>query len=299
MQINRLFEIIYLLLDKKNLTAKDLAEHFEVSTRTIYRDVETLSSAGIPIYMSKGKGGGINLLPDYVLNKAVITEKEREEILSSLHAIGEVTLEETNTALDKLSALFGETSTDWVEVDFNLWSDGKKEAELYRNIKNAILRRHIVMFSYASAKGERMTRTVEPMKLIFKGMAWYLYGYCRFRQDYRYFKLKRIRDFVITEDRFQRENVLPVLGNDYQTKPSKSIQVKLKFSQEVAYRVYDEYEEYTRLEDGSFLVEVNFNDRDYLIEYVLAFGGSCVVLEPAELRQQISEKIKRLMEQYQ
>lgn len=93
MQIHRLFQIVYILLDRKIVTAKELADYFEVSTRTIYRDVETLSGAGIPVYMNKGKGGGITLLPEFVLNKAVITEKEKEEILSSLNAIGAVSLE--------------------------------------------------------------------------------------------------------------------------------------------------------------------------------------------------------------
>lgn len=87
MQINRLFEIVYILLDKKRVTSRELAERFEVSSRTIYRDIETLSAAGIPVYMSKGKGGGISLLPDFVLNKAVITDEEKEEILSSLKAV--------------------------------------------------------------------------------------------------------------------------------------------------------------------------------------------------------------------
>ena len=114
MQINRLFEVVYILLDKKTVTAKELAERFEVSSRTIYRDIETLSSAGIPVYMSKGKGGGISLLPDFVLNKAVLTDEEKEDILSSLKAVKAVNLSKTDTALKKLSSLFGESNTDWI-----------------------------------------------------------------------------------------------------------------------------------------------------------------------------------------
>lgn len=80
MQINRLFEIVYILLEKEKVTARELAERFEVSTRTVYRDIEALSCAGIPVYMSKGKGGGVSLLPGFTLNKAVITEGEKAEI---------------------------------------------------------------------------------------------------------------------------------------------------------------------------------------------------------------------------
>jgi len=101
MQINRLFEMVYLLLNKKSMTAGELARHFEVSPRTIYRDVELLSSAGIPIYMTKGKGGGISLLPDFVLNKAVLTDGEKSDILAALHAVEAVNLEQTNTAVEE------------------------------------------------------------------------------------------------------------------------------------------------------------------------------------------------------
>ena len=108
MQINRLFEIIYILLDKKIITSKQLAERFEVSQRTIYRDIETLSSAGIPVYMSKGKGGGISILPEFVLNKAILTDNDKMEILSSLKAVNSVNFsdEDTDTVIKKLNNLF-------------------------------------------------------------------------------------------------------------------------------------------------------------------------------------------------
>ena len=188
MQINRLFEIVYLLLDKKQVTAKELADHFEVSARTIYRDVENLSAAGIPIYMTKGKGGGISLLPEFVLNKTVLTEKERADILSSLKAVQVVSLSEAGTALDKLGNLFGNTEADWIEVDFGFWGDGEKEADSFAILKKAILQKHIVEFWYMAADGDRKLRRVEPLKLAFKGSNWYLYAYCRERKNYRFFK---------------------------------------------------------------------------------------------------------------
>ena len=177
MQITRLFEIIYLLLEKKQMTAKKLAEHFEVSTRTIYRDVEILSGSGIPIYMSKGKGGGISLLPEYVLNKTVITETERADILSSLKAVQAVSLSEAGTALDKLGSLFGNAGTDWLEVDFGFWGDGKKEADTFEMLKRAIFDKCVAEFWYVATGTERKLRKVEPLKLIFKGSNWYLYGH--------------------------------------------------------------------------------------------------------------------------
>ena len=203
MQINRLFEMVYLLLNKKSMTAGELATHFEVSPRTIYRDVELLSSAGIPIYMTKGKGGGISLLPDFVLNKTVLTDGEKSDILAALHAVDAVNLEQTNTAVQKLSSLFGNTSADWVEVDFSGWANADEEAQLFSLLKSAILGKKKVAFQYHSSEGSTQ-RTAEPMKLCFKGQSWYLYAFCTVRQDYRFFKLRRMKELKLLDERFER-----------------------------------------------------------------------------------------------
>lgn len=125
---------------------------FEVSPRTIYRDVELLSSAGIPIYMTKSKGGGISLLSDFVLNKTVLTDNERLDILSALHAVEAVSLEQTNTAVQKLSSLFGNTNADWIEVDFSGWANADEEAQFFGTLKAAIIKKKRVEFHYHSSK---------------------------------------------------------------------------------------------------------------------------------------------------
>jgi predicted DNA-binding transcriptional regulator YafY len=298
MQIHRLFEIVYILLDRKIVTAKELADYFEVSPRTIYRDVETLSGAGIPVYMNKGKGGGITLLPEFVLNKAVITEKEKEEILSSLNAIGAVSLEESNTALKKLETLFGTKEANWIEVDFGFWADGEKEAELFQTIKEAILSKKVIRFRYANAKGEEITRQVEPLKLVFKGICWYLYGFCQMRQDYRFFKLKRVQELAVTEESFCRYCPETVLPKESNPTVRKIIKVKLKMDKAVAYRVYDDFKNYQSLEDGSILVEGEFWEDEWLVQSILSYGEYCQVLEPEELRQKVKQKLMRILEQY-
>ncbi len=153
MQINRLFEIVYILLEKEKVTARELAERFEVSARTIYRDIETLSGAGIPIYMSKGKGGGVSLLPGFTLNKAVITEGEKAEILSALKALDAVKPEEKTTALRKMGSLLGESGYDWIEVDFGIWSDRKREETLFNDIKRQSLKKGSFVFPMPTLKG--------------------------------------------------------------------------------------------------------------------------------------------------
>lgn len=298
MQIHRLFQIVYILLDRKIVTAKELADYFEVSARTIYRDVETLSGAGIPVYMNKGKGGGITLLPEFVLNKSVITEKEKEEILSSLNAIGAVSLEEDSTALKKLETLFGGTDTNWIEVDFGFWADGEKEATLFGTLKEAILRKKVIQFRYANAKGEEQSRQVEPLKLVFKGTCWYLYGFCKMRQEYRFFKLKRIQELKVTAETFCRYCPETVLKKESNITFRKMLNVKLQIDKAVAYRVYDDFENYQQLEDGSFLVEGEFLENEWLINGILSYGKYCKVLEPAELRRKVKAEMEGILEGY-
>ncbi len=297
MQINRLFEIIYILLGKKTVTSKELAERFEVSTRTIYRDIETLSSAGIPVYMSKGKGGGISLLPDFVLNKAVITDEEKEDILSSLKAVNAVNLSKTDTALKKLSSLFGESNTDWIEVDFSSWANAQNETETFNTIKSAILGKRVVSFSYASVKGQRTTREVEPLKLCFKSGAWYLYGYCKSRADFRFFKLRRIRELCVSEQNFQRKSPKQIFSNE-NVFQEEYVKLKLKLSAKVAYRVYDEFDRYEQQEDGSFIAEINYPKGEWIFYYITTFGSQCEVLEPKDVRIDVKAELQNTLNHY-
>lgn len=298
MQINRLFEIVYILLEREKVTARQLAEHFEVSPRTVYRDIEILSGAGIPVYMSKGKGGGIFLLSDFVLNKAVITEKEKAEILSALKAVDAVKPGEKTAVLRKLGSLFGESGYDWIEVDFGSWSAGNKEETLFNDIKDGIINQKVIRFSYANAKGKTSEREVEPLKLCFKGEAWYLYAWCREHGEERFFKLKRIRKLRLTEETFQRvcrETILKKQQKNYQ---AETVSLKLKIAKEAAYRVYDEFENYEELHDGSFLVEISFPKGEWLFYYLVSFGPALEVLEPVEVREQLRRELERMLEKY-
>ncbi len=298
MQINRLFEIIYILLEKEKVTARELAERFEVSTRTVYRDIEALSGAGIPVYMSKGKGGGVSLLPGFTLNKAVITEGEKAEILSALKAVDAVKPEGETAALRKLGSLFGESDYDWIEVDFGAWSDNHNEEVLFHSIKKAVIEKKVIRFSYANSKGKTSEREVEPLKLCFKGEAWYLYAWCRKHEEERFFKLKRIRKLKLTEEVFRRTCREAVLKKEPENYWTDSIQLKLKIAKEAAFRVYEEFEDYEELEDGSFLVEISFPRGEWLFYYLLGFGQAVEVLEPAEVREQLKRELEKMLEKY-
>lgn len=266
MQINRLFEMVYLLLNKESITAGELAQHFEVSSRTIYRDVELLSSAGIPIYMTKGKGGGISLLSDFVLNKAVLTDGEKSDILSALHAVEAVSLEQANSAVQKLSSLFGNTNADWVEVDFSGWA-------------------------------RSMRRTVEPMKLCFKGQSWYLYAYCTVRMDYRFFKLRRMKALEPLSEHFERPIPAKIFGGE-NVFQDDFVTITLKLSREMAYRIYDEFSQFEELSDGSFLAKLTMPKGDWVYQYLATFGEHCEILEPKDIRLQVKEKLQKTLAQY-
>lgn len=296
MQINRLFEMVYLLLNKKSMTAGELATHFEVSPRTIYRDVELLSSAGIPIYMTKGKGGGISLLPDFVLNKTVLTEGEKSDILAALHAVEAVNLEQTNTAVQKLSSLFGSTNADWVEVDFSGWANADEEAQLFSQLKTAILRKKKVAFQYHSSE-DSTQRTVEPMKLCFKGQGWYLYAFCTVRQDDRFFKLRRMKELELLDEPFERAAPAKIFDGD-KIFQDDFVTITLKLSKKMAYRVYDEFSQYKTLPDGDFIAQLTMPRGDWVYHYLATFGEHCEIIEPADIRLQIKEKLQKTLAQY-
>lgn len=298
MQINRLFEIIYLLTDHKTMTASALAERFEVSTRTIYRDVETLSAAGIPIYMHKGKGGGISLLDHFILDKAVLTEEEKSDLITSLKAIDRLHLLKSDTALHKVGSLLGETQTDWIEIDFTSWNNSGKETVLFELLKKAIINRQAVSFTYANSKGEQQERTVEPLKLYFRGMSHYLYAYCTLRGDYRYFKLNRIKNIQPLENFFERSIPQDAFKAPQTKQQKKQVHLVLKIAPAMAFRVYDEFNEYEACEDGSFLVQLTCPEGSWLYSYILSFGKNCVVVEPDSLREYIKNELKKSYEQY-
>lgn len=178
MQGNRLFQIIYLLLERGEMTASQLAERFEVSTRTIYRDVEALSQAGIPIYSTKGRGGGLGLLPGFVLDKSLLTKEEQNDILFALQSLQATGGTDSQEILSRLGSLFGDSAANWIDVDFSSWGSGPVERERFALLRQAIVGRRVLQFSYCGMSGQRTQRRVEPVKLRFKYGSWYLQGYC-------------------------------------------------------------------------------------------------------------------------
>lgn len=316
MQISRLFEIVYILLDKKSITAGELAERFEVSVRTIYRDIESLSVAGIPIYAERGKKGGIRLMDNYILNKSVLSEQEKKEILAALNGLVQ-TRAADYSALNKLTSFFGTQSADesnWVSIDFSDWS-GKKQAFL-ELLKTSILNCQVLTFSYFNSSGVQSERTVYPIQLWFKARTWYLKAFCMDKKAFRTFRLTRIRNARTTGDTFKREELsseVHLTATQTHQKDTTAtgtagyseiiqgvpVEFKLWVQREMAYRIYDEFEEeeISELENGDFLIRGYYPMDNWVYGIILSFGDKAKVMSPDSLREEISAMGKRIMEQ--
>ncbi len=300
MQINRLFEIVYMLLDGKVTTAKELAEHFEVSVRTIYRDIDTLSSAGIPIYATQGKGGGITLLDEYILNKSVLSEREQNEILFALQSLTVAQNPETDKVLSKLSSLFNKNKINWIEVDFSPWGSSENHKCQFNALKNAIINRQVIEFEYFNTSGEKSSRKVEPVKLIFKVNAWYLQGFCLSQKAYRTFKISRMSDVRITPETFIEKPPEEMPEETQKQKTGNWIELQLKVSPEGAYRVFDEFDEkeIVKNRDGSFTIATALPESEWLFNYVLSFGTTAEVISPPIIRKILQNKLEEITKKY-
>jgi predicted DNA-binding transcriptional regulator YafY len=298
MQISRLFEIVYILMNKKVTTAKELSEHFEVSQRTIYRDIDTLCQAGIPIYTTKGKGGGIGLMDNFVLNKSVLSEKEQKDILSALQGFKATSYDDTDQVLSKLNSLFGSQNTDWIEVDFSYWNSSKEDKHKFKVLKEAILGHYVIEFDYFNTKGEESHRTVEPIKLVFKVQAWYLYCYCRERKDMRYFKISRMNSLTMNSEVFIPTIVEKSEEEEVSYASNSSImELVMNIDSEMAFRVFDELsqEQIARNNDGSFTIHAKFHSGSWLISYMMSYGDHIEILEPLWLHEQMIETYKNAL----
>ena len=298
MTSSRLFEIIYILLEKKKVTAPELAERFEVSVRTIYRDIDALSSAGIPVYCTQGKGGGIGLLEDFVMDKSALTEEEQSQILLSLQCMAVTNHMDAKKLLSRLSSLFQKDDENWVYVDFSRWNP-RGEKELFETLKEAILNREVVTFDYYNAKGEYSRREAEPMQLYFRGMDWYLTAFCKKSGEIRIFKLKRLKNLIKTEERFLRKDI-----RDMKTMPSleekKDMEVSVRAEKSLGFRVYDEFDpDWIREEKETFYITFPCADEEWLYGWLLSFGPGLEVLGPKEVRSEMKRRLRLMAGQYE
>ena len=296
MKDNRLFRILYYILEKEKVTANELADKFEVSVRTIYRDIDSISSVGVPIFTTQGKGGGIKIDNEYILNKSLFDTNEKEQIIAALQGLEKTNETYKSELITKLSALFKIKNSNWIEIDFTSWRSNNTYQDLFNALKTAIINKNIISFSYNSSKGEKINRKVKPIRLLFKEQDWYLYGFCLLRNDFRYFKLSRMKDLKVLamnyEDNF--ENI--VLKREI--KYENTVNIKLKFNKSVTFRVYDEFKAIEEDEKGNLYVEIKIPNNYKLYNYIFSFGANVEILEPEEIRNQFKNMINKIAKKY-
>lgn len=301
--INRLLGMIYILMKQGTVTAAELSERFEVSVRTIYRDMDTLSAAGIPIYARRGKNGGICLTEQFVLDKMLITKEEQQEILSGLISLRETRADGEKNILQKLGEFFKTDPVDWLAIDLSDWSGSRKQ--LYEDIKHAVLERRLVRFDYYGKMGEMSRRTVEPVQLLFKEYTWYLRAFCRERNAWRIFKLFRMKRLEVLSEVFvprDGSDGEAGAGAEDQKEPAlSSAVIDIRIDRKEAYRIYDRFgeEEIEALPEGDFLVHMHADVDDWVYGVILSFGSSAEVLAPEEIRQEVRQRILDMAERYE
>lgn len=296
MQECRLFRILYYLLDKKQVTAVELSNQLEVSVRTIYRDLDVISQAGIPIYTTVGRSGGICIKDGYSLHHLLLSDEEKQLLLQSLQQLQAIGIHDQEETLQKLRALFQVTVPNWLQVDFSQWGDATNSQMDITVFKQAIFQSEKLSFRYVNAKGEVQKRIVHPITLLYKSMHWYLQAFCEYHQAMRIFKIHRMQEIKNLHETFLPHD--PVVLKSYPK--DQLIEVTLRCSSKLAYRIYDEftYDTITRQEDGQLLIHVFMPDAHWLVSYLLSFGHHLEIVEPSFLCVKLLEEIEAINRNY-
>lgn len=301
MKLDRLVGILSILLQKEQVTAPQLAEKFEVSVRTILRDLDTLSRAGIPIVTRQGSGGGISILEGYKFDRTLLTNREMQEILAGLRSLDSVNgTNRTQCLMEKLSA----GSSEWMKgdatllIDLSSW-DKKGLTDKVERIRTAIETGRELSFRYYGPKGES-ERLIEPYYLIFRWSSWYVWGWCCQRQDWRLFKLDRMDALSETGRPFEKRSApYPDLRNE-RIFPG-GIRVRVRFEPECKWRLVEEFgpESFVEEPDGKLLFEWDYTDADNLMSWLLTFGSGAELLEPVSLRERLKQELEKTLRRYE
>lgn len=300
MKIDRLIGILSILLQKEMVTAPELAEHFEVSRRTIGRDIDALCKAGIPIRTMQGTGGGISIMNGYRMDRTILTSRDMQVILAGLRSLDSVSGSRYyGQLMEKIQAGSSEfiTGRDSILIDLSSWYRDSLAPKI-ETIQDAIGDRHLVKFRYYAPSGET-ERTVEPYYLVFRWSSWYLWGWCLKRKDYRLFKLNRMDQVCRIDKTFVcREASMPDLSNE-KIFPG-GIKVKALFEADQKWRLVEEFGTscFTENDDGRLLFTADYTDMENLITWIMTFGDKAEVLEPGEVREKVRATIEAMRKNY-
>lgn len=311
MKVSRLVSIIFILMDKKRISAQELANMFEVSVRTIYRDLEAISLAGIPVHSIAGVGGGFEIMENYKIDKKAFSEEDLTTLLMGISSIP--TVMRNNSFIQtycKINSLIPEERkeaahfhTEQMQIDFSHWMGNRdRDLEDYlETIKTALLKRRILSFEYINHSGEETKRQVEPYQLILKGSQWYFQGFCYKRENFRLFKLTRMTNLKIEKSEFTQKKYPKPLLDTEGILDKLQTSIKLRIHGSIRERLLDYCNCDNFLKDGKnhYIVTFPFIENNYYYGILLSFGEYCECLEPLHIRMELKRKIAELSKIYE
>ena len=307
MTVDRLVSIIMILLDKKRIGAQELADMFEVSTRTIYRDIDAINMAGIPVRGASGVGG-FEIMQEYKVDKKVFSADDLSALLMGLSSLsGMIRGDELVHALAKVKSFIPadrakeiELKANQICIDLSPWMGNRNIQPYLETIQSALQENKLLSFEYIAHHGNKTARTAEPYQLVLKGNHWYLQGYCRVRSDFRLFRLSRMSNLQIKEEIFApRDYQKPQLDFDsiLETMQTK---IKIRIHRSVMERVLDfcTYEDFSSDGNEYYIVNFPFIDNEYHYDILLSFGDKCECLEPLHVREKMKRRIHDIVAIY-
>lgn len=295
MKIDRLMGIVMILLQQDKVTAPELAERFEVSRRTINRDIEDICRAGIPLVTTQGYRGGVSIAEGFKLDKSLLTRDELQAVLSGVKGLDSVwDMPHFDALAEKLSG----DAPDDILIDLSSHYQVPLTQKIAA-IRTAVRDRRYISFCYYYKKGE-CRRTIEPYKLVYQWSAWYVWGWCIDRKAFRLFKLNRLWELEPGLDTFPARK-LPLEQLDFgRCFSSKPFHLKVLFEGSEKYRLIEEYGPDCYCEQqGKLLLERDFASYSNMREWVLSFGDRAEVLEPEELRTDLLRQVEDMLKKYQ
>jgi predicted DNA-binding transcriptional regulator YafY len=300
LKIERLIGILSILLQKDKVTSSELAEKFEVSRRTILRDIDTLNISGIPIVSDRGNGGGISIMDGYRIDRTLLSSDDMQAILSGLRSLDSVSgTGRYRQLMERIKA--DETAVNagnHIIIDLSNW-DKRTVADKIELIKTAMEQRKTISFCYCSPNGESK-REIEPYHLIFQWASWYVWGYCRKRRDYRMFKLTRMTGLALTGEQFGERDV-PEYTCDKLRHINGDIKATVRFDKSQKWRLIDEFgPDLIRYDDdGNIILDFFWSDVPALYSYVLSYGDTAEIISPEEYRTGFKDLLKKTEKKYE
>ena len=284
MKLDRLLGIVTVLLRRGQATAGELAERFEVSRRTILRDVDAICRAGIPLVTLQGSGGGIRIQPGYRIDESLLTEAELRAVLAGVQAMDSVT--GRTHSRDVSEKLDVPPQEDWIRIDLSAG------AALFGRIRDAILGRRALCIVYCSAHGDS-ERVVEPHQLVYKWGGWYLIAWCRLRGAFRLFRLGRIGALEEAGDGFERREIPAGMLLPDPREPGCALVALSAAGQR--HRLLDAVAEVEEMPDGRLRAVVRFASESQRLNWALGFGADIEVIEPEEVRREVLRQAREIL----